>query len=417
MKKILFTILCSIAITSTAISQNEIPFYGPVKIYGYIAPVEVTALPSGAPVNSLINYNDTIRIKTASGWVPFISSGPLQFNDTLLFSDGSRIFYAPPGQGDMLSIMPYNVGDKAVNIKYETGYSRAMLSADKFIVNGSDTTNGYAGHIVRKVSDGYIYSYNATIGKWVRMASGGSGSGLVDTLNTAENGYIPIFHNGTTLKSSYSFTKTDSTFYMVSRTGVNPNDNFVSISGNASISSGEFKFLDFTVKDFTTNKVVQWGGQSSNYQSVFYVVADTIKITGSSKFNGTTAFLDTISLNYLNLSAGDTVGLVCVGNNKLDSASIGSSASGGWQVKLQPYWQFYKKADKNKALPLPYPNGTERRRLNALYRDYQIEFELERLHRYLFRLWQKDIIQWVIMSLILTYVAYLQCQINKLRKK
>ena len=51
-------------------------------------------------------------------------------------------------------------------------------------------------------------------------------------------------------------------------------------------------------------------------------------------------------------------------------------------MKLEDYDKFYEKAENERALPLPYPNGTERRKINALYMGYQIEYELERLHRY-----------------------------------
>ena len=50
---------------------------------------------------------------------------------------------------------------------------------------------------------------------------------------------------------------------------------------------------------------------------------------------------------------------------------------------MEDFDTYYAKASELKSLPLPFPNGKERRKVNPLYANYQLEFELERLTRYL----------------------------------
>ena len=79
----------------------------------------------------------------------------------------------------------------------------------------------------------------------------------------------------------------------------------------------------------------------------------------------------------------DTLVAVIYPGGLIDSAQQVISASRGWEIELEDFDTYYSKAEQLKALPLPYPDGTERRKPNAMYANYQFEFELERLTRYL----------------------------------
>jgi hypothetical protein len=111
------------------------------------------------------------------------------------------------------------------------------------------------------------------------------------------------------------------------------------------------------------------------------IVNDTISNTNL-VVESLTHFDDTIYVNYMNLAAGDTVALISYGITEVvDSASLVPAAK-AWTDKLEPFEVFYAKSKELKSLPLPYPNGTERRKPNAKYMAYQFEYELERNIRY-----------------------------------
>lgn len=78
----------------------------------------------------------------------------------------------------------------------------------------------------------------------------------------------------------------------------------------------------------------------------------------------------------------DTFGLVMYPGGLHDTATL-KFASKGWEGELEDFDTYYAKAFELKSLPLPYPNGVERRQPNAVYMSYQFEYELERLTRYL----------------------------------
>lgn len=101
-----------------------------------------------------------------------------------------------------------------------------------------------------------------------------------------------------------------------------------------------------------------------------------------------THMYDSLYLDYLGLTSGDTVALIVIDGHAVDSASLVIAAK-AWTDDLIPYEQFFEQAYEHQALPLPYPNGTERRQPNAMYMAYQFEYELERLHRYMMPLYKR----------------------------
>jgi hypothetical protein len=120
-------------------------------------------------------------------------------------------------------------------------------------------------------------------------------------------------------------------------------------------------------------------------------------------------FSDSISVNgvtryhYFNLASTDTVALLLKGSAEvLDTASLVPAAK-AWVDSQKPFKLFFWKAKKNQALPLPYPNGSERREINAMYAYYQIEYELERANRYINRMWNWMFIMTVVF---VGYIIY-----------
>lgn len=113
---------------------------------------------------------------------------------------------------------------------------------------------------------------------------------------------------------------------------------------------------------------------------------------------------DTIQFPYFDLATTDTVALLLKGfYEQLDTASL-VAASKAWTDKIPFFKRFFSKSKQAKALPLPYPNGTERREMNAMYSSYQIEYTLETLTIYINRLWN-----WlfVLSGIILVLIVYI----------
>ena len=160
------------------------------------------------------------------------------------------------------------------------------------------------------------------------------------------------------------------------------------------------------------------------------VNAQTKKITGSYRFTGHVYAKDSIStLGYYYMlkykgykfhGDYDTLGVILYSQTgKIDTAMLVFAAK-GWVVPIDPYWRFYQTSKKLHALPFPYPEiagGKDRRQLNALYRDYQIEFELERIHRYLKRNWNADQIRTTWLVILTIFVIHQRFKINKLKKQ
>jgi hypothetical protein len=133
-----------------------------------------------------------------------------------------------------------------------------------------------------------------------------------------------------------------------------------------------------------------------------YILGDETYIYGYNKLelHGKSNMYDTVFFHYLNMTPSDTFGMVVIGANEKLKAYPLTPAAAGWDAKLSNYWSFYKDSKLHKALPLPYPNGTERRQFNAVHKDYQTEFELERIHRYMFRMWLENKAQWLMIILL-----------------
>ena len=185
------------------------------------------------------------------------------------------------------------------------------------------------------------------------LETGGSG-GIVDTAGLPKANRVAYFTNANTIGTNNSLV-------------YHPNDTFfVDINAGGSLSIIDNGYV---------------GIASSGYLELN--ADDSVIVSRNLHLN------DTLRLNYMGLAAGDTVALLAIGaKESVDSASLVPAAR-AWDDNLEPFLIFYQKSLTMKSLPLPFPNGNERRRPNAKYMAYQFEYELERSTRYMKELYDR----------------------------
>jgi hypothetical protein len=172
------------------------------------------------------------------------------------------------------------------------------------------------------------------------------------------------------------------------------------------------------------------GGQANTYLA-YWVDTDILDGEAELAYNATDNELtvgnvittEGLYLSQFDTDVADTVALILYKMTGLVDTATLVDAAAGWEIDLIPYREFYNESWLREALPLPYPNlgtdeahGQERREINAKFAYYQIEFELERIHRYLHRFWIQKNWMWVIIGLLVCGFIYQQIQINKLKK-
>jgi len=154
---------------------------------------------------------------------------------------------------------------------------------------------------------------------------------------------------------------------------------------------------------------------------------DKQTIRGDLTIKGSTTITSDILLTKFDTDDADTVTLLLYKlTGGIDTASIVDAAD-GWTTNLLSYPEFYNKAELLMSLPLPYPDfgteeahGQDREQINAKYAYYQIEFELERLHRYLKQEWDRTDrlnkeFKWLkrFISILIVIIGLQQYQIYK----
>lgn len=221
---------------------------------------------------------------------------------------------------------------------------------------------------------GSLSFYDANVGVKTLTDLATSGAGVIDTTGLPTAGRVAVFTSSTHI------------------------GNGTNVAEIRLINSRAYGFsITGTDDDVTllSNGIVSLTGKTANMY-----FTGTSDFTGDLRMNGELTFNERISLNYLNLATADTCALIVKGNSEwVDTASLVSAAA-GWQAKLGNYFSFYRQSKDYKALPLPYPDGTERREFNEMYKNYQTEFELERIHRYMFRMWIENKAQWLLILLL-----------------
>lgn len=139
------------------------------------------------------------------------------------------------------------------------------------------------------------------------------------------------------------------------------------------------------------------GGQANTYVA-YWVDGNTLDGEAAFAYNATDDELtvsnvittEELYLSQFDTDVADTVALIFYKMTGLVDTATLVDAAAGWVIELVPYDDFYNHCLSVKSLPLPYPDlgtkeahGQDRHKINAKYAYYQIEFELERLHRYL----------------------------------
>lgn len=247
----------------------------------------------------------------------------------------------------------------------------------------------YGNYVVDMDGKLIYYSYNSTEssieadqvftdsirieGVWFNKDNIGSGgSGEVDTTGLPVAGQVTLFTAANKIGGDADFTYNTTTGQMY--------------VGNAYYVTGAKTYLNPAVTNNEENIANQLGTNTNfssnamiaavknNTAMKFYVKNDTSVFVNDLKYRG-----DLYSWKYRALT--DTFGVVMYPGGKYDTASVVMAAD-GWKDPLEDFDAFYKKSFDLKALPLQYPDGRERRKVNPLYMSYQLERELERNIRY-----------------------------------
>jgi len=436
MKKLLFIILCSLSITCIA---QEYPIYSPVRVYGSITLDPYINLPTGSLLK-ICTYHDTLWVYKA-GWHPLypgIANGFGDNGDTITFSSGAQVRMATSG----IEIFPYNTGGRA--ILFRDINNKSTITASQIEFNINDTTYGAGGRIVYK-SNGKYYGYNGSLSHWQQL--GGTISGNVTISNnqiaygtgantvggnanflyypgtgmqietqpgqtglyinnataTSENFLLRNTQHSNAIRITDGYTNSlifnsDSVFYARIADG----SDYIGISSDMQNNSSK-NYIALQSYDATNGKTASLAVQTENtYSDVtidatwFRAHADSIRFDHIVRFYGATYFKQWGTLP-------DTMALVAYPNGKVDTITIVFGAAKGWDEWLVPFPIHYWKSKKIKTLP-------QFKEINARDVYVRIEYEIERLNRYLWHFWIGGF-------LIVCVLVYQQFQIRKLRKR
>lgn len=252
-------------------------------------------------------------------------------------------------------------------------------------------------------STGGIVSLNASSNYAVNVATGtstgaislGGGSNTVAVNSTSWDISTAGAVSGlTTLSMSGQLTSTLATGTSpLAVTSTTVNTNF-----NADLLDGQTGSYYQTATNLTAGTIPGDRGVTAGSATSSFLEYNGTTRTPGQMYGGTTSPTGTTRLNYdgylyASIFYGeffmprvaaetDTFAAVIYPGGHIDTASLAFAAK-GWEYELEDFDIYYAKASELKSLPLPFPNGKERRKVNPLYANYQLEFELERLTRYL----------------------------------
>jgi hypothetical protein len=316
---------------------------------------------------------------------------------------GTAIDYAGYFDGDV-TVNGALLSNGTFGIGNGTGLGAVNTSDWNISIAGAMTGISGITNDAAITSTGGIVSLNASSNYAINLATGtstgaisiGGGSNTVAVNSTSWDITTAGAVSGlTTLSMSGQLTSTLATGtppFAVTSTTVNTNL-------NAGLLDGQTGSYYQTATNMNTGTLPGDRGVSAGSATSSFVEYNGTTLTASQFYGGTSLPTGTTRLNYGGylydtrhysdryysnaLSAiTDTMAAVWYPGGYLDSAQMVISASKGWDITLEDFDTYYSKAEQLKALPLPYPNGTERRKPNAMYANYQFEFELERLTRY-----------------------------------
>lgn len=384
------TITGDIKVTQKSYLADDILFAGASGTFG-----------TGKP--SVRTSGDTLQLEDYSGLYnleDLIGGNVAGDLDSVNFSGTNAYITKNTTSGIKLSP---NGGD-AINFTTNSApYGRTISNLESLVFTSGEYLRGFRNDTTPADADSaYTWSISS-VRDYVAEHGGGAGT----ITGTMSAGKVPYGASSSGLLTATGFK-------------------YDSVAGNLTVEDGFYtRGLQSYIDPETANgesAIANKFGTSTNYSSnarilqvknntteKFYVKNDTTVATNNLKYRG-----DLYSWKYRTLT--DTFGLVMYPGGKVDTASLVIAAE-GWNAKLKPFDKFYYESKRLKALPLPYPDGTERRQLNPVYRDYQIEFELERLNRYLKRNFDGDLVQYLVIVLLIVGFGYQQVQIRKLRRK
>lgn len=153
MKKIVIFLSLYLVVACTAIGQgDERRINRPVWIDGYIFLQEMNELPADAPVNSIVNYNDTIWVKDPAEWSPLRSLVIDTSGTSKYITDSTIHVQFLPGNYFDLKLSPYS----------QDGYTYKWSDqipgdSTSLLLNLSPRRILYA---LRKYNDGVLLSYS-----------------------------------------------------------------------------------------------------------------------------------------------------------------------------------------------------------------------------------------------------------------
>jgi hypothetical protein len=324
-------------------------------------------------------------------------------------------------------LMPWKYGGSSLVYPRSTAYNLSLgleggFSGYKFIVYGKsyfqddiylgsakrlhlDGINGTSCYI--RYSGGQMVFYDPIEGSKTLSELAAYDSAEVRTEELSFIPLIPIFEPVPQLGRTY-YSKDDSVLYIC-----NDGTTWTELGSGGG-----------------TGVVDTAGGQANTYLA-YWVDTDILDGEAELAYNATDNELtvgnvittEGLYLSQFDTDVADTVALILYKMTGLVDTATLVDAAAGWEIDLIPYREFYNESWLREALPLPYPNlgtdeahGQERREINAKFAYYQIEFELERIHRYLHRFWIQKNWMWVIIGLLVCGFIYQQIQINKLKK-
>lgn len=387
------TITGDVKVTQKSYLSDDILFAGATGSYG-----------SGKP--SIRNSGDTLQLEDYSGIYnleDLIGGNVAGEFDTIHFSGTSS--YITKNGTTGLKLSP-NGGTEITFSTLSAPYGRNIGNVESILFStpsGDEYFRGFRNDTTPTDADTAMGWSISAVKDWVSSHGGGSGT----LSGTMTENYIPFGLTSSSLQ-------TDEGLYFDPSTQMLFVEKFVQVGENGSYfqpllanSESAIAHRIRTVNTYSSNaKILQ---VINNAGEKFYIKNDTTVANNNLKYQG-----DLYSWKYRGLT--DTMGLVLYPGGRVDTASLVFAAK-GWDQELKPFRRFFKESKKVKALPLPYPDGTERRQLNPVYRDYQIEFELERINRYMKRNFDGDMIRSLIIGLLVIGFIYQQFQISKLKKK
>jgi len=300
---------------------------------------------------SLSGTIDTLRLSGGDGWIA---------------ADGTSIQISPSGG------LPITF----INNAAPYGRSITGLGAVAFITTGGTTyLQGFRNDTTDFGADSaMVWSIDA-VKEYVLAHGGGAGT----ITGTMVDNRVPYGATSTTLETDAGLTYdpvTDNlTAYGLYAAG---SDSYL----DPETSNGETAIANRagTSASYSSNaKVFQ---AENNGVAKFYVKNDTVVVAGNLRYGA-----DLYSKKYAAIT--DTFGVVMYNGGRIDTASLAFAAN-AWDKPLEPWDEWYGKSKKLKALPLPMPNGKERRKMNPLYANYQTEYTLETLAQYMDQIFKEN---------------------------